>query len=219
MQWAVGRLLAVPLWLFALFVAAYMFVLRIAEHIGVRLGFINSNGTGVDPAQLSLPMRLYLYAFRITRKLYLYAFRIARKIGHGPDKFRHEVGRISREAHKVAADIETFSAEQSIANPLNRDRKTIFLTITCGQAVRNFLLSDVLGLLTERYNVVILTPFAYSEEFRKAYGGARHSCAAMVHELPQRDRAAVPILFDAQERFEHASGLARQFGDQGQDGD
>ena len=28
MQWAVGRLLALPLWLFAFFVAAYMFVLR-----------------------------------------------------------------------------------------------------------------------------------------------------------------------------------------------
>jgi hypothetical protein len=167
MQWAVGRLLAVPLWLFALVVAAYMFALRIPEYIGRRLGVINSDGSTVDPTQLPLPKRIYLYGFRI-----------ARKVGHGPDKFRHEVGRISREAHKVAADIETFSAEQSIANPLNRDRKTIFLTITCGQAVRNFLLSDVRGLLTERYNLVILTPFAYSEEFRKAYGGPG------IHVLP-----------------------------------
>ena len=47
MQWAVGRLLAVPLWLFALVVAAYMFVLRIAEYIGRRLGVINSDGSGV----------------------------------------------------------------------------------------------------------------------------------------------------------------------------
>ena len=61
MQWAVGRLLAVPLWLFALFVAAYMFVLRIAERIGLRLGVINSDGSGVDSTQLPLPKRLYLY--------------------------------------------------------------------------------------------------------------------------------------------------------------
>ena len=47
MQWAVGRLLAVPLWLFALVVAAYMFVIRIAEYIGRRLGVINSDGSGV----------------------------------------------------------------------------------------------------------------------------------------------------------------------------
>ena len=167
MQWAVGRLLAVPLWLFALVVAAYMFVLRIAEYIGRRLGVINSDGSGVDSTQLVLPLRLYLYAFRI-----------ARKIGHGPNKFRGEIGRIRKEAHTVAADISTFSAEQRATNPLDRTRKTVFLTITCGQAVRNFLLSDVLALLAERYNVVILTPFAYSEEFRTAYAGPG------IHVLP-----------------------------------
>jgi hypothetical protein len=167
MQWAVGRLLAVPLWLFAVVVAAYMFVLRIAEYIGRRLGVINDDGSGVDSTQLSLPLRLYLYAFRI-----------ARKIGHGPDKFRYEIGRIRREAHKVAADIAIFSAEQSATNPLDRNRKTVFLTITCGQAVRNFLLSDVRRLLAERYYVVILTPFAYSQEFRAAYAGPG------IHVLP-----------------------------------
>ena len=61
MQWAVGRLLAVPLWLFALVVAAYMFVLRIAERIGFHLGVINSDGSGVDldaiaAAQAPLPL-------------------------------------------------------------------------------------------------------------------------------------------------------------------
>jgi hypothetical protein len=167
MQWAVGRLLTVPLWLFALVVAVYMFGVRIAEYIGRRLGVINSDGTEVDPTQLSLPLRLYLYAFRI-----------ARKVGHGPDKFRNEIGRIRKEAQKVAADIATFSAEQSASNPLDHARKTVFLTITCGQAVRNFLLSDVLGLLAKRYNVVILTPFAYSQEFRAAYAGPG------IHVLP-----------------------------------
>ena len=44
------------------FVAAYMFVLRIAEYIGRRLGVINSDGSGVDPTQLVLPA-IYLYAF------------------------------------------------------------------------------------------------------------------------------------------------------------
>ena len=60
MQWAVGRLLAVPLWLFALVVALYMFALRIAEDIGRRLGVINSDGSEVDSTQLALPLRLYL---------------------------------------------------------------------------------------------------------------------------------------------------------------
>jgi len=167
MQWAVGRLLAVPLWLIALFAVAYMFVLRVAQHIGFRLGVITFDGAGVDPTQLSLPLRVYLYALRL-----------ARKVGHGLDKFGNEISRIRKEAHKVAADIASVSTEQWTANPLDRDRKTVFLLITCGQAVRNFLLSDVLELLSERYNVVILTPFAYSEEFKKAYAGPG------IHVLP-----------------------------------
>ena len=162
---------------------------------------------GWNSTQLVLPLRLYLYAFRI-----------ARKIGHGPNKFRGEIGRIRKEAHTVAADISTFSAEQRATNPLDRTRKTVFLTITCGQAVRNFLLSDVLALLAERYNVVILTPFAYSEEFRTAYAGP----GVVVLPWFTSFRSATERLFqstDAKERLEYAPGLACQFGDAGEDGD
>ena len=103
--------------------------------------------------------------------------------------------------------------------PLIPTRKTIFLTITCGQAVRNFLLSDVLGLLTERYNVVILTPFAYSEKFRKAYAGPG------VHVLPwfTSFRSATERLF--QYYLMRKSGSSTHQGwlanleTQGQDGD
>ena len=131
MQWAVGRVLALPLRVIAVFVALYMRALRLAQ-----------------------------------------------RIGHGLNKFAGEIVRLRNEARQVSADIASFSAEQCANNPLDLEKKTVFLTITCGQAVRNFLLSDVLRLLTERYNVVILSPFAYSETFRRAYA------APGIHILP-----------------------------------
>jgi hypothetical protein len=170
MQWAVGRLLVLPLRLIALVIAAYLFALRAAQyigfHIGFRLGVVNSDGAVLDAERLPLPLRVYGYAWRLVRKA-----------GRG-GKFVGEVSRIRNEARRVATDIASFSAEQCAANPLDPDKKTILLTITCGQAVRNFLLSDVLGHLADRYNVVILTPFAYSETFRSAYAGPG------IHVLP-----------------------------------
>ena len=89
-----------------------------------------------------------------------------------------EIDRFRAEARKVNQDVAAFSAAQQSANPLDPNRKTVFLLITCGQAVRNFLLSDVFSLLRGRFNVVILTTFAYSEGFRKEYS------APGVHVLP-----------------------------------
>jgi hypothetical protein len=85
---------------------------------------------------------------------------------------------LRHEARVVSADIPRFSAEQQSAFPLDPSRKTIFLLITCGQAVRNFLLSGVMSSLRARHNVVILSPYAYAEEFRSTY------CAPGVHVLP-----------------------------------
>ena len=89
-----------------------------------------------------------------------------------------EIDRFRTEARHVNRDVAAFSTEQQSANPLDPDRKTVFVLITCGQAVRNFLLSDVFGLLRGRFNVVILTTFAYSEGFRKEYS------VPGVHVLP-----------------------------------
>jgi hypothetical protein len=84
-------------------------------------------------------------------------------------KVRTEVRRFREEARNVPRDVTRIATEQQADNPLDPDRQTIFLLITCGQAVRNFLLSDVLMSMKRRYNVVILSPYGYSDEFRGHY--------------------------------------------------
>ena len=167
MQWAVGKLLVPPLRLIALVVALYMFALHRAQHLGRRLSIVGDDGIEVDPKSLTFP-----------RSLYAYGLGFLRRAGYSLGSFGDEISRIRNEARQVAVDLERYAAEQCARNPLDPKKKTIFLTITCGQAVRNFLLSDVLGLLVARYNVVILTPFAYSDTFMGAYTGAG------VHVLP-----------------------------------
>jgi hypothetical protein len=85
------------------------------------------------------------------------------------DRLRAEIGRFWTEGRTVSRDVVQFSAEQQAKNPLDPHRPTVFVIITCGQAVRNFLLSDFLDLLSSRFNVVILTTYAYSKGFRKEY--------------------------------------------------
>ena len=165
MQWAVGRVLALPLLVITAFVALYMFALRGLQRLGMAI--TDNFGEDMPEKRLAFPLRLYMHGLRLSNR-----------IGHGLDKFAGEITGLRKEARQVSADIASFSAEQSAKNPLDPAKKTVFLTITCGQAVRNFLLSDALRLLTERYNVVILTPFAYSEKFRQTYAGPG------VHVLP-----------------------------------
>ena len=59
--------------------------------------------------------------------------------------------------------------KQKLQNPFDTNKKTIFIVITCGQAVRTFLLTDVLSILREKYNIVIVSPFAVNEDFVKSY--------------------------------------------------
>jgi CDP-glycerol glycerophosphotransferase (TagB/SpsB family) len=80
-----------------------------------------------------------------------------------------EVKRFRQESKSKACDLSTFVSKQQASNPLPNHVPTVFLVITCGQAVRNFLLSDVLDLLKRNYNVVVLTPHAYSDGFFRAY--------------------------------------------------
>jgi CDP-Glycerol:Poly(glycerophosphate) glycerophosphotransferase len=80
-----------------------------------------------------------------------------------------EVNRFRQESKSKACDLSAFVKQQQASNPLPGNLPTVFLLITCGQAVRNFLLSDVLDLLKRKYNVVILTPHAYSDSFLRDY--------------------------------------------------
>lgn len=89
-----------------------------------------------------------------------------------------ESRRLREESHRVSADLAAWTTRQRQDYPFPAEKPTIFLLITCGQAVRNFLLSDVLMLLKQKFNVVILTPYAYSASFRQAYLGPG------VHVLP-----------------------------------
>jgi CDP-Glycerol:Poly(glycerophosphate) glycerophosphotransferase len=99
-------------------------------------------------------------------------------ISRGSNSLRNEIARFRTEGRTVGRDVAQFSGEEQAKNPLDPRRPTVFLIITCGQAVRNFLLSDVFGLLRSRFNVVILTPYAYCEGFRREYA------LAGVHVLP-----------------------------------
>ena len=165
MQWAIGRVFGLPLRAITGFVAVYMFALSGLQRI--RMAIDDSFGQDTPGNRLAFPLRIYIYGFRI-----------ASRIGHSLDKFTGEIHRLRNEARQVSTDLASLTAEQCTNNPLSPEKKTVFLTITCGQAVRNFLLSDVLGLLKERYNVVILTPFAHSEAFQRTYA------APGVHVLP-----------------------------------
>jgi CDP-Glycerol:Poly(glycerophosphate) glycerophosphotransferase len=95
--------------------------------------------------------------------------RVAAVIESMAGAIRDEVRRFRQESRSKACDLSTFVDKQQASNPLPGDVPTVFLVITCGQAVRNFLLSDVFDLLKRNYNVVILTPHAYSEDFFGEY--------------------------------------------------
>lgn len=58
---------------------------------------------------------------------------------------------------------------QRESHPFDESRETIFMIITCGQAVRTFLLSDVLKLLKERYNVVIISQYGSLTHFVESH--------------------------------------------------
>lgn len=81
-----------------------------------------------------------------------------------------EADRFRNEGRQIAADVKASADKQTIEKPFDNGKETVFLLITCGQAVRNFLCTDVFPMLRERYNVVLLSPYAYSDEFRKTYG-------------------------------------------------
>jgi hypothetical protein len=102
-------------------------------------------------------------------RLFGFASRVTRVMARASDRLRGEIVRFRTEGRAVARDVARFSAEQQTKNPLDPHRPSVFVIVTCGQAVRNFLLSDVLELLRSRFNVVILTTYAYSEGFRQAY--------------------------------------------------
>jgi hypothetical protein len=105
--------------------------------------------------------------------------------------WRADITEFRASARKMTNDVSRFAEDQHAHNPLDPQKKTVFLLITCGQAVRNFLLSDVLPMLRHRFNVVILSPYAYSEEFRASYGRPG------VHVLPwfENFRSAIERFF------------------------
>jgi hypothetical protein len=123
---------------------------------------------------LALPL-LAIFVVAGALKIVIGAFYLAVR---SLKRWNDEITRLLHETAKVAADLAASANAQRADNPFDPEKKTIFLLITCGQAVRIFLLSDVLGLLRRRFNVVILSPYAYAENFRNQY------CQPGVHVLP-----------------------------------
>ena len=106
------------------------------------------------------------------------AVRLAAVIENMGKAVGDEIKRFHQESKSKACDLSSFVDKQQASNPLPGNVPTVFLLITCGQAVRNFLVSDVLDLLKRNYNVVILTPYAYSDGFLREYSSPG------VHVLP-----------------------------------
>jgi hypothetical protein len=89
-------------------------------------------------------------------------------LGRLPGRFKFlrawaaEIPEHRAEAETLSNEVTRLIDEQVAANPLDPARKTVFLVLTSGQAVRNFLCSDVLPLLRARYNLVLIANFAGS---------------------------------------------------------
>ena len=60
--------------------------------------------------------------------------------------FADEVSQTRKLANRMARHIRRFSDKQGMER-LDPKKQTVFLIITCGQAIRNFLLSDFYALL------------------------------------------------------------------------
>jgi CDP-glycerol:poly(glycerophosphate) glycerophosphotransferase len=114
---------------------------------------------------IAFPIRALNFAARIAE----FISRALTRVHQAMRKWACEILESRRSARKLAIDLSQFADEQHGSHPLDPKKKTVFLLITCGQAVRNFLLSDVLALLRSRFNVAILSPFAYSVDFRGQY--------------------------------------------------
>ena len=84
-------------------------------------------------------------------------------------KIREERDRLRAEGEALDRNISRFIAEQQRDNPLNPAKETIFLIVTSGQAVRGFLVTDVLDRLVARFNVVVITQYAHDASFLRAY--------------------------------------------------
>ena len=69
-------------------------------------------------------------------------------------------------AEKINRRIGLRIKEQKAVNPLDPSKQTVILTISCGQAIRNFLLSPVFKHLSESYNLVIVTSYESDAIFR-----------------------------------------------------
>lgn len=69
-------------------------------------------------------------------------------------------------AEKINRRLVLRIKEQQAVNPLNPEKQSVILAISCGQAIRNFLLSPVFKHLSESYNLVIVTSYESDAMFR-----------------------------------------------------
>jgi hypothetical protein len=143
---------------------------------------------------LSLPIWALVFvigALRFVVPPLLKAVRALFAAYQGMWKWRDEIMTLYRQGRHLQADVRRLGEEQRASNAFHPNKKTVFLLITCGQAVRNFLLSDVLPGLRARFNVVILAPYGHSAEVRARY------TQPGVHVLPWFDnfRSAIERFF------------------------
>ena len=121
--------------------------------------------------------------------------------------FADEVSQTRKLANRMARHIRRYSDKQGMER-LDPKKQTVFLIITCGQAIRNFLLSDFYALLAQRFNVVILSPYAYSKEFLADYGRAGvHVLPWLTHYRPKFERVFLYYLMQTSGSGTHKGWL------------
>lgn len=124
---------------------------------------------------------LFLIFIALPIKILLKPFKYFKIYFKGIYKILSEGYKIFKTSLSLNTIISDSIQNQKSKNPFDINKKTIFMIITCGQAVRTFLLSDVLSILREKYNIVIFSPYAMNEDFVKSYS------LRNVHVLPWFD--------------------------------
>ena len=183
MRWIAGRVIASLLWAFLIVLAPFKIVgalLKMLRRGVLRIGRVVRrfrNRVGFDTTNLASPADERSAEAppdpkkkAASRHPFWILGALLRTLTRGVLRTDREIRRFREEVGSVATSLASFADEQSAEAPLDPKKETVFLLITCGQAVRNFLLSDVFALLKRRFNVVILSPYAYSDAFRAQYG-------------------------------------------------
>ncbi|WJW76710.1 hypothetical protein QVG61_06390 [Thiohalobacter sp. IOR34] len=148
---------------------------------------------------------MFIYSSKMLKPLLTIGFVFSSGLSRIRDAFLF-MKMLAKDAAKLREKAATLNDELRAAlesdsggEAFDPGRKTIFLVVTCGQAVRTILVSGLLGKLRERYNIVIFSPYYRSEHFLNSYK------AENVRVLPWFDNYTLRLEFLAAYYHMHCS--------------